>query len=282
MDAGDWLNVERKRLWALAYRMLGTAYDAEDVLQDAYLKCANVDFSEVATPPAFLTTTVSRLCIDRLRLRRREEYVGPWLPEPVTEDDADRYGSIHTAFLHLLERLSPKERAVFVLKEALDHDHRDIADMLDITDASSRQLLSRAKKRLKEMEAWSLSIDPRPVVNEFVEALLEDDLDRVESLLCEDVVALTDGGGVVSAAIVPLEGIERIKTVFGHLFRKFEGDTQFEWRRISGNWGLVIRQDGDISVATFQIGRGRLQRVFMVRNPNKLTAFASWLSIGER
>ncbi len=273
MDTEFFTN-ERSRLWAIAYRMLGTVSETEDVLQDAYIKCTDVDFTQVDNPPAYLTTVVSRLCIDRLRVRDKESYVGPWLPEPVCDDETERFGAIHTAFLHLLENLNPKERAVFILKEAFDYDHREVGEVLDISDASSRQLLKRAKQRLGKLDEIDLTPDPRPVVNQFVEALVADDLDKVESLLCEDVIAYTDGGGVVRAAIIPLEGIERIKTVFGHLFRKFEGEGKFEWRKINGNWGLIIDQgEGNLTVATYVLEQGKLHRIYMMRNPEKLTEF---------
>ena len=270
----EWFEEERSRLWALAYRMLGTVSETEDVLQDAYVKVIEVNLSEMDRPPAYLTTVVSRLCIDRLRRRDKDAYIGPWLPEPIAEDDASRFGAIHTAFLHLLENLNPKERAVFILKEAFDYDHHEVGEVLDISDASSRQLLKRAKQRLSTLEEYDLKPDPRPVVNQFVEALIADDLDRVETLLCDDVIAYTDGGGIVSAAIIPLEGTDRIKTVFGHLFRKFRGTATFSWQTVSGGWGLVVDNgDGTMSVATFVLKEGKLHRVYMMRNPEKLTAF---------
>lgn len=272
-EFADFFAGQRSRLWALAYRMLGTVAETEDVLQDAYLKCSEVEYAGIENPAAYLTTAVSRLCIDRLRIRDRESYVGPWLPEPICDDETERFGAIHTAFLHLLENLNPKERAVFILKEAFDYDHREVGEVLDISDASSRQLLKRAKQRLGPLDELDLKPDPRPVVNQFVEALVADDLERVESLLCEDVVAFTDGGGVVRAAIIPL-GIERIKTVFGHLFRKFQDNAHIEWRKVSGNWGLVMDTgDGTLSVATFVIKGHQLHRIYMMRNPEKLTAF---------
>ena len=194
----SWFQNERSRLWALAYRMLGTVSETEDVLQDAYLKLSDTDLGSIDNPPAYFTTVVSRLCIDRLRSRDKEAYIGPWLPEPIVQDESERFGAIHTAFLHLLENLNPKERAVFILKEAFDYGHQEVGQVLDITDASSRQLLKRAKQRLSKLQDYDLSPDPRPVVNEFIEALVDDDLDRVETLLCADVVAFTDGGGVVS------------------------------------------------------------------------------------
>lgn len=267
---------ERARLWSLAYRMLGTASEAEDILQDAYIRSRSVDTDAIDNPSAYLTTIVSRLCIDRLRAREKEAYVGPWLPEPVYEDDSDRWGAIHTAFLHLLERLNPKERAVFILKEAFDYDHREVSEVLAISEASSRQLLRRARQRLGRIEDLEETQDPRPAVNRFVAALMADDLDGVESLLSGDVIAFTDGGGVVSAAIIPLAGVERIKTVFGHLFRKFEGTAEYEWRWINGSWGLVTQYgDGTLTVTTFLVKAGRIHRIYVVRNPHKLSHVSS-------
>jgi RNA polymerase sigma-70 factor (ECF subfamily) len=116
--------------------MLGSVSETEDVLQDAYLKLSNTDLGSIDNPPAFITTVVSRLCKDRLSSRDREAYVGPWLPEPTVQDESEQSGAIHTAFLHLRENLNPKERAVFILKEAFDYDHQEVGQVLDITDSS--------------------------------------------------------------------------------------------------------------------------------------------------
>src|SRR6188474_3954462 len=194
----DTFEVHRQKLFAVAYRMLGSASEAEDVVQDAWLRYDAVAKDSIRSPEAFLTTIVTRLCLDRLKSARaaREEYIGPWLPEPVLTDDRSApeqsvalAESVTLAFMVLLETLSPEERAVFLLREVFDHEYEEIAVMLDTTPANCRQLFHRAKTRLAERRPrFRESADAkRPLVGRFVNALRDGDGEALTSVLAEDV-----------------------------------------------------------------------------------------------
>ncbi len=281
---------QRDKLKAIAYRMLGTMSDAEDVLQDGYLRWSQhwgrQDRSKIDNPAGYLTSLVTRLCLDRLRHRRveRAHYVGPWLPEPVlTETRADPaqqtelLQSINTAFLLLLESLSPTERAVFTLKEAFDYSHADISNLLGVSLAQSRQLLHRAHRRLSEKTTGDSKPGGEtvePIVEAFYLAAMDGDMDKLATLLCEDVVAYSDGGGVVSAALIPLEGIERVSTVFAHIISRAGSNLRWQWCDINHQRGVILREnDGLNNVTTFDLKHGKIHRIYTMRNPRKLRGF---------
>ncbi len=271
----------RDRLQGIAYRMLGTVSDAEDVVQDAFLRFSKSDLRHVDNPSGLLTTIVSRLSIDKLRRLKvqRLNYPGPWLPEPlVTEQDdsiaaSDIYDSLSTAFLLMLEKLSPLERAVFILREAFDYSHQEVAAVLGIRIANSRQLARRARMRFQQLEVTTAAeIDrARTLMDEFLSAAQAGDMDSLQALLCEDVIAYSDAGGRASAAIIPLEGIARVLQVFVHLFKKTQDVFSYRWLRINREWGLVAYEaDVVASVTTVQIKHDKLHRIFVMRNPEKL------------
>lgn len=226
----------RPRLFSLAYRMLGSAAEAEDAVQDAYLRWHAADRSAIATPAAWLTKVLTNLCVNRLTSARvqRERYIGPWIAEPVLTG-ADRDGSaplgpletaeqresVSLGLLTLMERLTPAERAVFVLREAFGHGHREIAAVLDVAESSSRQLLRRARQRLAEdrkrfdpsRERW------QEIVERFLAAANGGDLSELEKLLSADVVAYSDGGGKVTAARVPIIGRDKVARYLAGILR---------------------------------------------------------------
>ena len=209
MTNDDEFQSYRPLLFSIAYRMLGTASDAEDVVQDAWIRYASAQPQDLRSSKAWLTTVVTRLCLDRLKSARatREEYVGPWLPEPVltsTEERPDamlqRHESVTLAFLVLLETLSPEERAVFLLKEVFDYSHDEIGEMLQMTAANARQLLHRAKEHVADRRP-RFSLNPeaeRETAKRFVAALTANDASALTDLLAEDVGFWADGGGKVT------------------------------------------------------------------------------------
>ena len=212
---------DRPRLFSIAYRMLGSASDAEDVLQDAWLRYSGADSSSIRSPGAFATTIVTRLCLDRLKSARakREEYIGPWLPEPVLTSELEspaekleRAESVTLAFLVLLEKLSPEERAVFLLKEIFEYDHSEVADMLGTTADNSRQLLHRAKARLAEgrPRLTGTAQSRRAVAERFARAFSAGDSAGLTALLTTGVEMWSDGGGKASAARRPLIGRDQV------------------------------------------------------------------------
>lgn len=275
------------RLEALAYRMLGSVADAEDVLQEARLRRL-----KLASPPdneeAWLTRVVTNLALDKLReqKRRRETYTGPWLPEPLLTDApedvsgpegvAELAEQLSMGLMLMLERLSPAERAVFVLREGFDLGFDDIGAMLDSTAASCRQRYRRAKTHLAG-EGRSGTAGPpemqRRLLESMLSAVAERDLAGLVALFTEDCVAYADGGGVVSAAIIPVTDPRRIAQVTLHVVQKLaaEGGLDIRWTTLNGNPGLLIGQGGRL-VATVQVeaADGRIRRVYIVRNPEKL------------
>lgn len=269
-------------LYGVAYRMLGSVCDSEDVIQDAYLRWAKTHLRSIDNPAAFLTSVVSRLCIDKLRKRKVEKlnYAGPWLPDPIPtetgpEEDLVTMESISMAFMVVLEKLNPLERGVFILREAFDVAHVDIAEMLQISACHSRQLLRRAKKVMLSVSKMpQTNENVMPLVNAFLVAAQSGKTEVLKSMLCKDVIAYTDGGGRVSAALVPLVGPEMVTTVFTHLINKAEEQLDVKWVLTNQQWGMLTYEGGRLSSATtFELKDGKIYRIYVMRNPDKLLAF---------
>jgi RNA polymerase sigma-70 factor (ECF subfamily) len=274
---------QRPRLIRLAYRMLGSVAEAEDVVQDAWLRWTRTE-EVVRDPAGWLVRAVSRLCIDRLRSAKvqREAYRGPWLPEPLIEElDADpleRAEEVSVAFLLALQRLSPLERAVFLLHDVFDEDYAAIAETLGRNEAAVRQLAVRARAHVKDSK-------PRFTVSEeeaaklaaaFMAAAAQGDMAALSAVLAEDAVMMTDGGGKRIASLRPLIGREDILRLLEGISWRSGGTAlwplSFRAVRINGYPGVIMeRDDGPMTVA-FQPGEdGRLAAIYMVRNPDKLT-----------
>ena len=280
-DATDF-EAHRPRLVRLAYRMLGSIAEAEDVAQDAWLRWQGVDGDEIADPAAWLVRTATRLCLDRLRAEktRRAAYRGPWLPEPLIEDLAEdpleRAEEVSVAFLLALERLSPLERAVFLLHDVFDADFTAVAETLGRSEAACRQLAVRARDHVRDTrprfsvgqaEAARLAIA-------FMDAARNNDLDGLRSLLAEDAVLISDGGGKRNAALRPMVGPDDILALFEGLRWRNNSWLQtpkVRLVRVNGYLGAILdTEEGPITVA-FQPGdSGRLAAIYMVVNPEKL------------
>lgn len=266
----------RGRLMGIAYRMLGSVTDAEDVLQEAYLRWNDADSASVRSDWAYLSTVVTRLCIDRLRAlkRERETYVGPWLPEPWLHGDEvnEHRADLSTGFLLLLEKLQPEVRAAFVLREAFDMDYADIGRMLEMKPATCRQWCRRARQRLAaEHEPRPFADEQRDLFRAFLAALETADADAAIRLLTEDAVVYADGGGVVSAALVPVTRRDRIAQVLIHLRQRQLQSYSVRPARINGSTGLLGFVDGKLDhVVTGETREGRIHRIYVVRNPEKL------------
>lgn len=275
----------RALLFTIAYRMTGSAADAEDLVQDAYVRYAAADRDVVRDVKAFLVTILTRLALDRLKSaqKQREEYIGPWLPEPVfTGIDGDPYAratrdeKIEMALLRTLERLSPQERAVLLLYEVLDHDHNEIADLLGISAAASRQLLHRAKERVAA-EKRRFTPPPeqqRRLIETFVAAAAHGDVAGLRNLLAEDVVAVADGGGKSFASKRPIHGAEMVAKLWVGIVTKFGEGVEASIEEVNGELALVGRRDGAIiSIGLFAFDGDRITEIASVVNPDKL-AFA--------
>lgn len=275
----------RGLLFSIAYRMTGSAADAEDLVQDAYVRYASADRDVVRDVKAFLVTILTRLALDRLKSaqHKREEYIGPWLPEPVfTGIEGDPYAraardeKIEMALLRTLERLSPQERAVLLLYEVLEHDHSEIAELLDITPASSRQLLHRAKERVAaEKQRFAPPPDQqRRLIESFIGAVARGDVDSLREMLASDVVATADGGGKSFAAKRPVSGADAVAKMFVGIARKFGTGVEVSIEEVNGVPALIGRKDGAIgNILMFEFDRDRIAEVISLVNPDKL-AFA--------
>ncbi|MER0444150.1 RNA polymerase sigma-70 factor [Streptomyces sp. Edi4] len=272
----------RPVLLGLAYRLLGSLWDAEDVVQDAYLRWSRVEREEIRDPRAFLITVTSRLAIDQLRSARmtREAYVGPWLPEPVATDalgpldTAELRDTVAYATVHLMERLSPPERAVFVLREAFQLPYDEIASIVETSAANCRQMYSRAGRHLAAgRERFPLSGEEHArLLTRFLEAARGGDLGALTELLAEDVVAWSDGGGKVSAARRPVVGRTKVLAFLTGLLNRYamEAVDMFD---VNGAPALAITADGRHQIGLFALREGRIEAIYTMRNPDKLTRF---------
>lgn len=281
---------ERARLRALAYRLLGSVAEAEDTLQDAWLRWAAVVPGSVGSAPAFLTTLVTRLALDRLRSARvaRERYYGLWLPEPEVAgwadaaDEAPDTGSVPIAMLLLLERLAPDQRAVFVLREAMDLDYAEIATVLGKSAEACRQIMRRARNRLNEPSGACADVEAgRRLADAFAEASVRRDYAAIVALLSDDAQWLSDGGGMVRTAVNPLFGADRIARFLVGVQRKRGVGFGFVPVRVNGGPGLLTELGGSFrSVLAFDIADGRIRRIYQIANPQKLEHVAGFGDAG--
>lgn len=283
MQGGDDTFEElRPALSRLAYRMLGSLPDVDDVLQEAYLRWSRAPRDEVRTPQAWLNTTVTRLCIDRRRLidARKETYVGPWLPEPIVEMEApaadaqaEAVESVSLAMMVVLESLTPVERAAYLLRRAFDYSYAEIAAMLEKSEANCRQLVSRAEERVRQRKPRydATRAEAERITGAFVAACSSGDLDGLVSLLASDAVVYSDGGGKATAALAPIVGADRVSRFFMGIMRKSPELQRFQFVNVNGMPGLMASAEGGVAnVMTFEIVDGRIAKCFIIRNPDKL------------
>jgi RNA polymerase sigma-70 factor (ECF subfamily) len=278
------LEALRQRAFGAAYRMLGSVSEAEDVAQEAVLRYARSE-EAIDEPLAWITTVATRLALDVLRSARvrRESYVGPWLPEPLIEETspgpaarAEMADSLSQAFLVMLERLTPLERAAFLLREVFGYGYPEIGEIVDRSDQSSRQLVARAKKHL-EADRPRFDADEAlrdELLKRFLGAAEAGDVQGLEALLAEDAALYSDGGGKAVAARKPLFGAGRIASVMTKIVRKQRrrGPLELDLVRVNGQPGRILRRaDGTVlDVLSIDVVGGRIQTVRIVRNPDKL------------
>jgi RNA polymerase sigma-70 factor (ECF subfamily) len=279
---GSVFEEQRRHLFSIAYRLLGTVSDAEDVVQDAFLRWKQDDRQpEIHSPRAYLTTIVVRLCMDQLRSARakREVYVGPWLPEPlITTGQSDLTDtvvlreSLSFAFLLMLENLSPQERAVFVLREVFDYDYSEIARTVDKSEANCRQVFHRARQRLAERQSrFESNYDQTEQVTEqFMRATATGDVQELLRLLAEDVVSVGDGGGKAAAGLRPVHSRENVsRGLLGNL-RKSPPDRVWI-EEVNGQPAIVASQGGrPYGVVLLEVHAGQVQVLYSIVNPDKL------------
>jgi RNA polymerase sigma-70 factor, ECF subfamily len=278
MTLADRFQTERPYLVRLAYGQLGSVAEAEDIVQDAWLRLQRVDADEIDDLRGWLTITVSRLALDHLRSARmrREAYIGPWLPEPLVSEEpgpADRAQlaeSVGLALLVVLESLSASERIAFVLHDVFGYDFERVAEVLDTSVSAARQHASRARRAVEARRPRfpSTPQQQRKVVKAFVTAAAEGELDALLALLHPDVVARGDGGGIVTTARKPLIGAERVARAVLALTRTTEGLPRIV--DINGMPGLLVIAFGAITVISFTVDDGRIVEIDVIRNPDKL------------
>lgn len=283
MTATDVFEAERPRLTRLAYRMLSSVAEAEDAVQDAWLRWSGADQANLENARAWLVRVTTRLCLDRLKSARarRETYVGPWLPEPlvepIAEDPVERAEEVSVAFLLALQRLSPLERAVFLLHDVFDQDFAAVATALQRSEPSCRQLASRARRHVRDAR-------PRfPVSQEeglrlagaFIQAAANNDFAALAEMLTDDAVMITDGGGQRKAALRPMVGRDDVMAlVRGLAWRQnaWPPQSQVRLARVNGYPGVIIDgPDGLITIAFEPGGGDKIAAIYVVRNPDKLS-----------
>ncbi|MGE0388078.1 MAG: RNA polymerase sigma factor SigJ [Gammaproteobacteria bacterium] len=277
----------RARLIGLGYRMLGSRAAAEDLAQETWLRWHGTPRGTIRDPGAWLRATMTRLCIDELRARRarREQYVGPWLPEPWVGEATDSVdaielaGDLSNAFMLLLERLAPEERAAFLLHEVFDADHAEIAGLLGKSQAAVRQIVSRARARVASDRPrfQPTRQEQAALARRFVEAVASRDHATLVALFAADATLVSDGGGKAAAARRPIVGAERIARFFlGVVARHASAGTALDPCRINASPGFIVRARDGSTIATlcFEVGDGRIRSAWMVRNPDKLVRLA--------
>lgn len=285
-DHPDRFATLRPRLFAIAYRMLGTRADAEDVLQDAWLRWHGADQGALQSAEAWLVTVVTRLSIDRLRAAKaeREAYVGFWLPEPLVALDertpeaaAEQAGELSVALLWVLERLAPEERAAWLLREVFDHDYADIAALLDKSEAACRQLVHRAGERVRrEQPRFAVPhAAQRRVLERFVHAARTGARDALQALLAENAQLIGDGGGKVPSFGKVLAGAFRIANLFFAAWKRAPDAVVWKLATVNGEPGLLRYIDGRLeSAIAVRTDGERISAMYVVRNPDKLRALA--------
>ena len=276
-------NQHRGLLFSISYRMLGSVADAEDILQETFIRWQQTPDVEIKSPRAFLVTILTRLCLTHLESAqvRRQEYYGQWLPEPLLTDPSDPVSaalevpeSLSMAFLVLLERLTPLERGVFLLREVFDYDYAEVARILDQTEANCRQVLRRARLHVAEnLPRYDTSLEQRErLMKEFIQASFGGDLQRLVAMLSNDVILHSDGGGKGPALPKQILGAQKVARALVGATQKFVPKTVvIRLKQINGELGVVSYHEGrPFSVFTLDIFGGRIRNVYIVTNPEKL------------
>lgn len=278
-------DTHRPLLFGIAYRMLGSAMDAEDIVQEAYLRYRDVPPGTIQTPKAYLSKVVTRLCLDQLKSAsaQRETYIGPWLPEPVLTHDqpferAIERESLSMAFLLMLDKLSPPERAVFVLREVFDYGYDEIAEVVGKSESACRQLLHRARVRLAEQQPAYPPADTQQhqhVISEFIQAITSGDLPRLMQLFTDDALSWADSNGKAQAGRRPVFGRDHVARYLLGLRNRLPAGFSVSIQEVNGQPALVMK-DGDqmLGVMLFDLRGGQIQRAHYVANPDKLRLMA--------
>lgn len=275
---------QRRRLFGIAYRMLGTVADAEDIVQETWIRWQSADRSKVLEPAAFLATITTRLSINVLQSARarRETYIGPWLPEPVNTDDdpalgAERAEALQFAILLTLEKLTPTERAAYILREAFDYPYPRIAEVISSTVVSARQLVSRARAHLESTR--HVTVEPsaqRRLLEAFLFAAQQGDAHELESLFAADVVSYSDGNGVKLAARIPVIGRGRVAKFVAAFASHFWTGKTIDWVEVNGQSAATLTENGEVTtMVTVTASSDGILQLLWVMSPPKLRHVAA-------
>ncbi|WP_426186822.1 RNA polymerase sigma-70 factor [Microbacterium sp. TWP3-1-2b2] len=283
-DAIEIFAAQRRRLFGIAYRMLGTVADAEDIVQDTWIRWQNTDRAGVLEPAAFLATIATRLSINVLQSAhtRRETYIGPWLPEPVNTDDdpalgAERAEALQFAILLTLEKLTPTERAAYILREAFDYPYPRIAEVISSSVVGARQLVSRARAHLESTR--HVTVEPsaqRRLLEAFLTAAQKGDAQELENLFAADVVSYTDGNGVKLAARTPVFGRGRVAKFVAAFAHHFWAGKSIDWVQVNGQPAATLTEDGEVTtMVTLTTSSDGIRQLLWVMSPLKLQHVAA-------
>jgi RNA polymerase sigma-70 factor (TIGR02957 family) len=288
-DATATFNHLRPRLQGIAYRMLGSSAEAEDLVQDTWLRWNEADIDRLVSSEAWLVSVTTRLAIDRLRSAKiqREHYVGTWLPEPILceapvspEQLLERVDDVSVAFMTLLERLAPEARAAYLLREVFDADYGEVADALGKTEPACRQLVHRAKAQLQDQRPrYTVARETQlRLLRGFADAAARGDFHELKTMLADDAQLIGDGGGKVPSFGVPLLGGQRIAQLYLATYLRFPGAVRFEVAVLNGQWGLLRFVEGVLeSAQSFEVDAERIVRIHSQRNPDKLARIVTAL-----
>ncbi|TXS51742.1 RNA polymerase sigma-70 factor [Streptomyces sp. uw30] len=277
----------RPQLFGIAYRVLGSAVEAEDIVQEAWLRWQKTDRAEIREPAAFLATVTARLAINLAQSARmrRESYTGPWLPEPVdTSADpqlgAERAEALDLAVLLLLEKLNPVERAAYVLREAFDYPYQRIAEILETNEANTRQLVSRARKHLAaERKEPVSSTAHRRLLEVFLDAARTGSLSGLENVLAQDVVSYSDGGGIRGASKIPVVGRPHVSKFLAAIAPRFWPPAEIRWVEANGRPAVLVSAEGNpVALLCVDVSARGIERLMWVMNPAKLAPYVASLT----
>jgi RNA polymerase sigma-70 factor (ECF subfamily) len=284
MDRDALFEEYRPVLFSLAYRMMGTRADAEDMVQEAYLRWQATGPEKIRSPKSYLTTVVARLSLDALKAahRKRETYPGEWLPEPIVEPLGARNAvmaeSLSIAFLRLMESLNPVERVAFLLRDVFEADYEEIASALETTEVNSRQLVARARKHVQDRRPRFAVDRERQValLEKFLTACATGEVSQLKAMLTEDALLVTDGGGKVPSALNPIHGADRVARFLRGVAEKGAKHYTRQWAMVNGDVGVVLMDHGrPAGVMSLTVEEdGRISGVFLVNNPDKLPLMA--------
>ena len=289
--SGDPFVAHRGLLFTVAYEMLGVAADAEDVVQEAWLKWLAVDQSDIRDPRAYAVRIVTRKALDHLRAvsRRREDYIGPWLPEPLltspdVAEDVELADSLSMAMLLVLETLTPTQRAVFVLREVFELDYDELAEAVGKSPAAVRQIAHRARTHVAERRPRGVvsQAETKEALEALQRALVTGDLQELADRLAPDVVALGDGGGIKQAMPRPVVGAARVARLLGVGVTRLRSRMTAEMAQVNGWPALILRLDGELdSVMSLRVEDGLISAIYTVRNPEKLSSILKEASVSR-